>query len=207
MTRKPKWNIEKNVVYTYTNKHNGKKYCGITCRGLRVRSGPNGKNYTDSNPNSNFANAIRKYGWDAFESEILYSDLTREEACKKEQLVIRQLQLLDDRYGYNITSGGDKNINSKASVLLGDKNGMYGNGHLLKGGKNGRANKTKLVMQDGTTKYFDTQKECREYLNVGKDLFRSIRDSEKPFEFSIMTNTSVVENNIHVIGAVITVEP
>jgi len=199
-----KWDINKNVIYIYTNKINGKKYCGITCRPLRVRSGFKGRNYVNSNPTSKFARAITKYGWDSFTVSILYHDLTRSQACNIECQVIRELSLLDDRYGYNITTGGDDNVTSDKSIHYGKDNGMYGKGYKLSYGKNGRARQTKLILQDGTTKYFDTQKECREYINVGKDLFRSIRDYGKPFEFSIMTNKSKIREKL--IGIQIIVE-
>lgn len=202
--RKKKWDINKNVVYIYTNKVNNKKYCGITCRPLRVRSGFKGRNYINSNPTSKFAHAIIKYGWDSFTPSILYHDLTRSQACNMECQVIRELNLLDDRYGYNLTTGGDDNVISDKSVHYGKDNGMYGKGYKLSNGKNGRARQTKLILQDGITKYFNTQKECREYINVGKDLFRSIRDYGKPFEFSIMTNKSKIREDL--IGIQIIVE-
>lgn len=206
MARKPKWNIENNVVYTYTNVNNGKKYCGITCRGLKTRAGKGGKNYTASNPNSHFANAIRQYGWDAFKPEIIFENLSREEACEKEEFIIQKYNLLDERYGYNMTIGGDKIINSDASVHFGEKNGMYGKGYLLEGANNGRAVGTTLQMPDGTCKHFNTQKECREFLNIGKDLFRSLRDYDGPFEFSKMTNKSKIDKNKHIIGMTVTVK-
>ena len=46
------------------------------------RWGVNGRNYKSS---PHFYSAIQKYGWDNFEHNILFTNLTKEEACLKEQ--------------------------------------------------------------------------------------------------------------------------
>ena len=51
--------------------------------------------------------AVEKYGWDSFEKEVVASGLTKEEAGHFEQLLIRKLDLMDRKYGYNQTSGGE----------------------------------------------------------------------------------------------------
>lgn len=87
-------------VYCYTNNVNGKKYIGITCRSLRERA--SGR-YEGSH---RFRNAINKYGFDKFTPEILFDNLTREEACKKEIETIREFNTTDGNFGYNISIGG-----------------------------------------------------------------------------------------------------
>lgn len=96
---------DKFCVYSHTNKINGKKYIGITCKEHpEHRWGKDGKGYK-TQP---FYRAIEKYGWENFEHEILYKDLTRPEAKKKEQELIKQFHT---RFpdGYNVTRGGDTN--------------------------------------------------------------------------------------------------
>ena len=53
---------KKYCVYVHTNKANGKKYIGITCRNPEVRW-RNGAGYKR---HPKFYAAIQKYGWDGF---------------------------------------------------------------------------------------------------------------------------------------------
>lgn len=92
------------IVYVYTNKTNGKKYVGQTCRSLEIRSGTKGQGYKQC---SHFWNAICKYGWDNFEHEILFENLTHEKANKLEKLLIQILRTQNPEYGYNIQNGGN----------------------------------------------------------------------------------------------------
>lgn len=92
------------TVYMHKNKINGKVYIGITGQDPKVRWN-NGIGYR----RSHFANAIKKYGWDNFEHIILYSGLTKEQACKKEIELIRDYHSTDSEHGYNIATGGEIN--------------------------------------------------------------------------------------------------
>ena len=69
------------TVYQHKNKINGKVYIGITMQEPEKRWGVNGRNYKSS---PHFYSAIQKYGWDNFEHNILFTNLTKEEACLKE---------------------------------------------------------------------------------------------------------------------------
>lgn len=95
------------IVYCHTNKINSKRYIGITNRTIAQRSGTNGVNYKNG---TRFYNAILKYGWDNFTHEILEENLTREEASKREKYYIKLYNTTDDRFGYNICTGGDNNF-------------------------------------------------------------------------------------------------
>lgn len=53
-----------------------------------------------------FYAAIQKYGWDNFTHDILYSGLTKEDACKLEQQMIIDHNTRVPN-GYNLTSGGE----------------------------------------------------------------------------------------------------
>lgn len=92
------------TVYMHRNKINQKVYIGITGQKPYVRWN-NGIGYHGSY----FANAIKKYGWNNFEHIILFSNLTKEEACKKEQEFINLFNATDSNYGYNIAIGGEIN--------------------------------------------------------------------------------------------------
>ena len=91
------------LVYKHTCP-NGKMYVGITSRSVSERWGKYGYRYKK---NRHFWNAIMKYGWDNIKHEILATNLTLEEAGKLEQSLIQQYQLMDRRFGYNNTSGGE----------------------------------------------------------------------------------------------------
>lgn len=91
------------TVYCHTNKLNGKRYFGITSMRPEVRWG-NGNNYRSSR---HFNFAIEKYGWDGFTHEVIAEGLTKEEACQMEQDLIREYKTTDDRYGYNLSTGGE----------------------------------------------------------------------------------------------------
>ena len=113
------------IVYQHVNIINGKKYVGITSRNPEERWGRDGSKY-QTNPR--FYAAIQKYGWDNFEHNILFTGLSKEEACKKEQELIGLYNLTDKAYGYNSTPGGEfykmtDEVKQKISVaLMGNKN-------------------------------------------------------------------------------------
>lgn len=90
-------------VYMHTNTINNKKYIGITSNTPSRRWRKDGYGYRKQP----FGNAIKKYGWDAFNHDILYSGLTKEDALEKEMSLIKQYNTCDPLYGYNITEGGD----------------------------------------------------------------------------------------------------
>lgn len=90
------------TVYCHTNKINGKKYIGITGMKPAERWGVDGRGYGKQV----FAKAIKKYGWNNYEHEILYSNLSREQAMQKEIDLISEYETTNNLYGYNMTSGG-----------------------------------------------------------------------------------------------------
>jgi group I intron endonuclease len=93
----------------------------------KQRWGLDGCNYKSS---PHFYLAIQKYGWDNFEHNILFTDLTKEEACLKEQELIKKYNSMDRNFGYNSTSGGEfcvMNEETKQKIsqaLMGNKNGL-----------------------------------------------------------------------------------
>lgn len=92
------------LVYAHINKANRKTYVGITSQSVQSRWGYKGNGYKDS---PKFYNAIKKYGWDNFDHEIVAEHLTEQEAKNFEKALIKNGKLQDDNYGYNMTIGGD----------------------------------------------------------------------------------------------------
>lgn len=118
------------TVYMHKNKTNGKVYIGITGKKPEVRWS-NGTGYSKSY----FANAIKKYGWDGFEHIILFTGLSKEEACEKEKELIRVFNSTSKEQGYNIATGGEVNCGYKISderkkhlseINTGEKHPQYG---------------------------------------------------------------------------------
>lgn len=94
------------TVYCHTNKINGKRYVGITKQKPEVRW-CNGHGYDTQY----FRRAIDKYGWEEFTHEILFTNLTEDEAKQKEIELIAKWDLTNPNKGYNITMGGDGTAN------------------------------------------------------------------------------------------------
>lgn len=89
-------------VYMHTLP-NGKKYIGITKQDV-ARRWQNGKGYKS---NSRFYRAILKYGWDNIKHEVLFENLTQDEAYQLEREMIALNESNNPNYGYNQTEGGE----------------------------------------------------------------------------------------------------
>ena len=92
------------IIYKYTNKCNNKVYIGQTKNSLEERAQHNGSNYRSC---THFYNAIQKYGWNNFQSEILEEVNTIEEANKREMYYISLFDSTNPKCGYNISFGGN----------------------------------------------------------------------------------------------------
>lgn len=90
------------TVYKHTNKLNGKIYIGQTCQKTRIRWGYGG----GYRKNLHFYAAIKKYGWNNFEHEVIQSGLSKQEADFLEIELIAEYKTTDSRFGYNIAIGG-----------------------------------------------------------------------------------------------------
>ena len=82
---------------------NNKRYIGITRQDPKKRWG-HGSGYIGQM----VYNPIKKYGWDNITHNILFTNMTREEACQKEKELIKLYKSNIRKYGYNISSGGEK---------------------------------------------------------------------------------------------------
>lgn len=97
-TMVPSWTVYAHIA------PNGKMYVGITSQKpeYRWRDGLNGYR-----SNEHFCSAIKKYGWDNFQHEIIASGLTADEASNMEKLLIKELDLTNRSKGYNNSQGGE----------------------------------------------------------------------------------------------------
>ena len=111
--------IENGKIYVYTNikklEQDGvlKQYIGQTVRTTQERARKGGKGYTkEKTKHDKFANAINKWGWDAFECKILIDGITDyDELLRLEKLFIAMFNTYEN--GYNSTQGGEGTLGSK----------------------------------------------------------------------------------------------
>lgn len=131
--------INKNTysVYRHKNKINGKVYIGLTCQVPTSRRwGRNGNSYKSQ---THFYRAIQKYGWNKFDHDVLFSNLSQKEANEIERKLIAFYDSTNQDKGYNIQYGGMANrVNEKTKKILsenhkglmaGEKHPMYGKHH------------------------------------------------------------------------------
>ena len=134
------------LVYKHTNKINGKVYIGQTSKTIEERSGHNGNNYTHS---SLFYSAICKYGWENFFHEVLEDNLTSDEASEREKYYIKLYRSNEREYGYNLTSGGEKQ--KELSPISREKMSLAKKGKPLS--KEHRENISKAITGDRNPNY------------------------------------------------------
>ena len=123
---------KKFYVYALTNNLDGKKYIGLTSQKPEKRWN-NGNGYRDT---THIGRAINKYGWENFSHEIIYKNITCEEAQKYEIELIEKYDTLNPQKGYNMQPGGNlSNLGIKMSEenrqklserSKGEKNYFYG---------------------------------------------------------------------------------
>lgn len=123
-------------VYIHRNMINDKRYVGITSYKPERRWKANGTGYKKG---SHFRNAINFYGWDNFEHIIVATYLTEQEACDLEIQLIVEYNTINPKYGYNLTSGGEKGtkmsqeakqrMSQSHANICGDKNPFFGKHH------------------------------------------------------------------------------
>jgi len=83
---------------------NGKIYIGITSRKPESRWGSNGCGYVVGR----MKHAIKKYGWNNVKHLIIESNLSKQEAEKREIELISEYDSRNSEFGYNVTVGGDR---------------------------------------------------------------------------------------------------
>lgn len=91
----------KYIVYLHTTP-NGKRYVGITCNRPKERW-KRGRGYESQF----FYEAVQEFGWDNIKHEVLFENLTEEEAEKKEVELISFYKSNQPEFGYNVYNGGN----------------------------------------------------------------------------------------------------
>lgn len=108
------------IVYEHVNLFNNKRYIGITSQIPEVRW-QRGSGYRE---NTIFFRAIKKYGWDNFEHNILYEGLSNREALEIESTLIKKYKILG--VSYNISDGYEElGISKRIPIIVYDTGGNY----------------------------------------------------------------------------------
>lgn len=95
------------IIYKITNRINGKVYIGQTIHTLEQRWKQHLKNARNG-VKTHLYSAIRKYGEENFEPEIICSADTKEELNLLETYYIQEYNSID--VGYNMVDGGNNNV-------------------------------------------------------------------------------------------------
>lgn len=143
---------EKYCVYKHSNLENGKVYYGIAQNYLARWN--NGKSYSQ---NAEFWSDIILYGWKNFKHEIIFKDLTKDQAMILEGLLIQETESYLSENGYNQNF---RNIDFEEiyTECESEENVIF---RVKRRGRNGRP----LVYED---KYYPNIKSFSEF--IGEDM-------------------------------------
>lgn len=110
------------IIYKATNKINGKIYIGQTVQSLAKRKASH--KYNAKSIKNHFYNAIRKYGFELFDWELLKKCYSSKNLNESEKLFIDEFNSINK--GYNSTDGGNsEHCNLGASKWWKKHNPMY----------------------------------------------------------------------------------
>lgn len=193
-------------VYKHTAP-NGKVYIGITFQepSRRWRDG-----VTAYTHNEHFVRAIKKYGWDNFRHEVLFDNLTKEEAEAKEVELIALYKANNPDYGYNISNGGNhagkhsevtklKLSQMRKGRQSGVDNPMYGKKHTASTIKKMSDIKTGKKASEETRQKMSASKKGKpfseEHKNkIGKALCKKVFCVETKTTFESVLQASALSN-------------
>lgn len=181
------------VVYRHTSP-SGKVYIGITSKKPEYRWS-NGNGYKDS---PKFYNAIKKYSWNNFKHEILFSGLNEISAKMIEEDLIYYYKSLN--LSYNISNGGDgtKGVIMSKEARIKMSNAKKGKPSPNKGKHLSEETKEKLRQANlGKHHSEETKRKCSE-ANKGRifssETKKKISEAKKGHIVSEETRRKISEN-------------
>lgn len=184
--------MSKYLVYIHINKINGKKYIGITSKNPIRRWGKDGSGYKGQR----FYNAIQKYGWNNFKHVIIADNLTENEAKELEVKLIAKYKTTDDKYGYNMTYGGELEIPNeivRRKISEANKNRVYSKETRK---KIGEANSKRIISEETRRKMSESSKGKTHSLQTKMKL----RKLKLGFKHTEEAKRKMSENHIDVSG-------
>lgn len=154
---------EKNYyVYKHTSPSD-KVYIGIT-------TNPK-KRWRKSNYsyNKHFTNAINKYGWNNFKHEILFSNLSAEEAKQKEIELIAFYDSANPSKGYNVSLGGDIVSKSSREKISKTKKGQKLSKNIIKYINNNSRKINQYDLDGNLIRTWNSYYEIKQEFNINID--------------------------------------
>lgn len=169
-------------IYKHTSKTSGKSYVGLTKNDVIYRLKQHyRKNKRDK---LHFGYALRKYGMDDFNTEILCEVETLQEAEEKEIFFIDKYDTFNN--GYNLTIGGSGSKRAKRDPI------MVKNNKSRLGKKNSKEHRKKIsISSTGTKKSFNSEQRKKLSIHLTK-----INKSRAGREVSIETRQKQSDANI-----------
>jgi hypothetical protein len=95
------------LIYSVTNKIDGKVYIGATTLDLDDRKAEHFKKFRNKSRNHLFYQALHEFGWDNFTWDVVKYYDKRDDLMLAEKWFIAKYKSNNPEYGYNITDGGD----------------------------------------------------------------------------------------------------
>lgn len=154
-------------VYMHTSP-SGKRYIGITCL-KPERRWANGLGYLKC---PYMSKAIKKYGFENFLHEILYTNLTKEEAEQKEIKLIAYYDTTNRNKGYNVEFGG--NSTGKLSEEQRDKLRNYnlGKKHSEETRRKMSESGKRKIFTEEHKRHLSESKMCKFHSDKTKEMMR-----------------------------------
>lgn len=187
------------TIYIHTNKIDGKVYIGQTSQTDLTRRWCGGHGYKHCDY---FQNAIKKYGWNGFNHEILETGLTQEQANEQEVYYISLYNSANPKFGYNIKGGGM----SRSEI---SPEGIERLRQRFSGANNPSARAIRLYDCDGVfVKECETLTVASQYLNCSKGSIVQVCKGERYtvkkhlafYKGSIPDYTNLPDNLIKKVG-------
>ena len=142
LTRKDRISMIIYSIYRVVNKVNGKVYIGFDSNWPKRKQSHYYNHRAKSCPKWSFYNALKKYGWENFQWDVIYQSKEKHHTLKEmESFFIEQYDSF--RNGYNQTNGGEgtfgklqsienKRKQSQRRKSMNEKSRWYNNGKVNK---------------------------------------------------------------------------
>lgn len=179
------------TIYKVTNKTNGKAYIGFDSKWPSRKSVHICEAITRKNKKYPLYRAIRKYGVDNFDWEVLYQSEDREHTLNviENKMILEHNTHFRDGHGYNMTYGGEGALGWIPSEETKKKIGLANSRSTLT--EEGRKRKSDFTknnnpMNDPVIREMHRQRLLESKTNArkvtdGKQIFDSIRDANKQY--------------------------